>query len=371
MSEMDENESIRKVSRLGSRGPERLGAVNLRDVAAHAGVSLATASRVFAGNGQVQPATRARVLASAEVLGYVVNGLARAMTGRGPRSIAFVVRAMIGPTFAALAAGAESVAGQNGHLLLMSTTNGDQQRERELIAILRELRVKAVLLVGSTETLPAFDERVAGYAKDLAQVNASLILCGRPPVTGHPDLVSVDYDQGAGVGLAVNELARLGHRRIAYVGEKRGMTTAELRLDGYRAALVRNGLEVDPALVRVAANTEADGARAVGELLRDNIGATAMVAMTDNIAVGGYRAVREHGLKIPDDLSIIGFDDVPVVADLTPGLSTVHPPFFEVGVRAAEIALGLAPATHVLLETRFVRRGSAAPPNPACVPLDL
>lgn len=337
--------------------------VNLRDVAAHARVSLATASRVFAGNANVQPEIKARVLASADELGYVINGLARAMTGRGPRSIAFVVRAMIGPTFASLAAGVESVAGKNGHLVLMCATEGDEQRERELIGVLRELRVKAVLLVGSTESHAFFDERAAAYARDLAQVNASLILCGRPPVAGHPELVSVDYDQGAGIGAAVDELVALGHRRIAYVGEPRGMTTAELRLDGYQAALARHGIATDPALVRVAANSEADGARAVGELLRSRVGATAVVAMTDNIAVGAYRAAREYGLALPDDLSIIGFDDVPVVADLTPGLSTVHPPFFEVGVRAAEIALGLAPASNVLLETRFMRRGSAVSPN--------
>ena len=335
--------------------------VNLRDVAAHARVSLATASRVFAGNANVQPAIKDRVLASAEELGYVINGLARAMTGRGPRSIAFVVRAMIGPTFAALAAGVESVAGKSGHLVLMCATEGDEQRERELIGVLRELRVKAVLLVGSTETDAAFDERVAGYARDLAQVGATLILCGRPPVAGHPELVSVDYDQGAGIGAGVDELVGMGHRRIAYVGEPRGMTTAELRLDGYRAALARHGIAFDPALVRIAANSEADGARAVGEMLRSGVGATAVVAMTDNIAVGAYRAAREHGVSLPGELSIIGFDDVPVVADLTPGLTTVHPPFFEVGVRAAQIALDLAPAGHVLLETRFMRRGSAAP----------
>lgn len=333
--------------------------VNLRDVATHAGVSVATASRVFAGNANVQQPIKERVLASAEELGYVVNGLARAMTGRGPRSIAFVVRAMIGPTFASLAAGVESVAGKNGHLVLMCATEGDEQREKELIGVLRELRVKAVLLVGSTESHAAFDERAAGYARDLAQVNASLILCGRPPVIGHPDLISVDYDQAAGVAEAVDELVGLGHRRIAYVGEPRGMTTAELRLDGYRAALARHAIVPDPALVRTAANSEADGARAVSEMLSSGVKATALVAMTDNIAVGAYRAAREHGLALPDDLSIIGFDDVPVVADLTPGLTTVHPPFFEVGVRAAEIALGLAPVQHVLLPTRFMRRGSA------------
>ena len=320
--------------------------VNLRDVAAHAGVSLATASRVFAGNANVQPAIKDRVLASADELGYVVNG---------------VVRAMIGPTFASLAAGVESVAGKNGHLVLMCATEGDEQRERELITVLRELRVKAVLLVGSTETHPSFDARAAGYARDLAQVNASLILCGRPPISDHPEIVSVDYDQQAGIGEGVDELVALGHRRIAYVGEPRGMTTAEQRLDGYQAALARHGIAFDPSLVRDAANSEADGARAVDEMLHSGVDATAIVAMTDNIAVGAYRAAREHGLTLPSDLSIIGFDDVPVVADLTPALSTVHPPFFELGVRAAEIALGLAPASNVLLQTPCKRRGSAAP----------
>lgn len=360
---MDENETTRKPGNGGSRGPGRMVPVNLRDVATHAGVSVATASRVFAGNAKVQPAIKERVLASADELGYVINGLARAMTGRGPRSIAFVVRAMIGPTFASLAAGVESVAGKNGHLVLMCATEGDEQREKELIGVLRELRVKAVLLVGSTETDAAFVERAAGYARDLAQVGATLILCGRPPITDQREIVSVDYDQRAGIGVGVDELVALGHRRIAYVGEPRGMTTAELRLDGYLAALARHGIEPDPALVRTAANSEADGARAVGEMLSAGVGATAMVAMTDNIAVGAYRAARERGLTLPDDLSIIGFDDVPVVADLTPGLSTVHPPFFEVGVRAAEIALGLAPGQHVLLPTRFMRRGSAVQPN--------
>lgn len=359
---MGSPDDARRGRRAGSRGPARVGAVNLRDVAAHAGVSPATASRVFGGSAKVHDDTRAKVLASAQELGYVVNGLARAMQGRGPRTMAFVVRAMIGPTFAALAAGAERVASENNHLLFMSTTHGDPEREAALIATLREQRVGAVLLVGSTETDIAFDDRVAAYARDLADVEAPLILCGRPPVTGHPELVAVDYDQPAGVGLGVDELVKLGHTRIAYVGEPRGMTTAELRLTGYLQALERHGIPIDPALIRHAANSEDDGARAVAQLLGDDTGATAIVSMTDNIAVGAYRAARSAGLRIPQELSVIGFDDAPIVGDLTPGLTTVHPPFYEVGVRAAEIALGLIPARSVLIESTLVRRGSTAPP---------
>jgi LacI family transcriptional regulator len=303
------------------------------------------------------------VLTAAAELGYVVNGLARAMTGRGPGTVAFVVRSMIGPTFAALAAGAESVATANGHLLLISTTEGDRQRESDLIATLREQRARAVLYVGSTESDAEFDTRIASYAKNLADVDASLVLCGRPPVTTAPTITSVDYDHRAGVGAGIDELVRLGHTRIGYLGEGKGMTTAEVRLDGYRTAMKRHHLPHPKRLVHDAANSEDAGQAAAHELLSMADRPTAIVAMTDNIAVGTYRAARALGLRIPDDLSIVGFDDVPIVGDLTPGLTTVHPPFFEVGVRATRIALGLEPAENVLLQPSFVLRGSTAPPR--------
>jgi LacI family transcriptional regulator len=335
----------------------------LRDVAARAGVSVATASRVFGGSERVNPETKARVLSAADELGYVVNGLARAMTGRGPRMIAFVTGAMIGPTFATLAAGVESVAATSGHLLSISTTQGSLEREQELINMFREQRVAAVLLVGSTGVGIRFARRAVEYGKALADVGAPLILCGRPPLDGHPELVSVDYDHRAGVAAAVDRLVALGHRRIAYAGQPLGMTTPTIRRDGYRKALRRNDIREDPQLIVECDNSEADSARAVGELLDAQIGASAVVGMTDNIAVGAFRAARARKLRIPTDLSVVGFDDVPIVGDLTPGLSTVHPPFFEVGVIAAEMALGLRPAGHVLLEPSFVERGSTAPPR--------
>lgn len=139
------------------------------------------------------------------------------------------------------------------------------------------------------------------------------------------------------------------------------MTTAELRFRGYEAALRRHGISVDPTLVRRTSNSEADGARAAEELLRSGGKVTAIATMTDNIALGVYRAARALGVALPRDLSVVGFDDAPVVGDLTPALSTVRPPFFQVGVHAAEIALGIAPGQHVLLPTEFVRRELSAP----------
>ncbi|WP_042397259.1 LacI family DNA-binding transcriptional regulator [Streptacidiphilus carbonis] len=348
--------------RRGSRGPKKVGAVNLRDVAAHAGVAPATVSRVLGGSRHVNPDTRTRVLAAAAELGYVVNGLARAMTGRGTRSIAFLTAEMAGFTFGATAAGAESVAAENGHLLLLCTTHGRAERERQIIATLCEQRAAAVLLVGSSGTDRLYTERIAGYVRDLATVGSKLLFCGRPGLPGLPEVRSVDYDHVGGIKAAVSHLAALGHRSVGYVGAPRGGTMPDLRLDGYLMGVRENGLEARPGLVAHAQNTIEEGERATPLLLDADRPPSALVCMTDNVAVGAYRAARARGLRIPEDLSIVGFDDAPVVGDLTPGLTTVRPPFRQIGVDAAEIALGLRDGdTDVLLGTSLTVRGSTGP----------
>jgi LacI family transcriptional regulator len=333
-------------------------------VAARAGVSAATASRVFGGNDRVDVATRARVLEAAEELGYVVNGLARSMMGRGPRTIAFLVHHMVGPTFASMASGVESVATENGFLFLLGTTHGDPDRERELIDTLREQRAAAILLVGSSDSGEGFSDRAASYAKDLDGVGARLIFCGRPPLPGHPEITSVGYDQVAAVSDSVGRAIALGHRSIAYIGVAPGMTTPELRLDGYRQALLKGGIEWDPARVCASDNDEDSGHTATLRLLDSGVPVTAIVCMTDIIAIGVYRALRERGLRIPEDVSVVGFDDLPIVGDLTPGLTTVRPPYREIGIEAARVAIGLrSPHENVELATSYVERGSlAAPP---------
>lgn len=296
------------------------------------------------------------MVAAAAELGYVMNGLARSMQGRGPRTIAFVVRQMIGPTFAALAAGVESLATANGHLLLICTTGPDAGREREVMRTLREQRVLAVLLVGSSDSGADFGERMFEHSRDLAAIDAPLILCGRPPIAEYPEIVSVGYDQKGGMRAAIDHLVGLGHREIIYVGQPRGQTTSELRMDGYLEAVERRKL-VAPRVLE-SDNTAEDGERAVTRLLKAGTTATAIMCMTDNIAVGTYRALRARGLRIPEDFSVVGFDDMPIVSDLTPGLTTVRPPFREVGVAAAEIALGLRDSHNVLLDAQLVVRGS-------------
>ncbi|WP_344496165.1 LacI family DNA-binding transcriptional regulator [Nonomuraea monospora] len=344
----------------GTRGPAPTSVANLRDVAARAGVSPATASRVFAGSPLVRPDTRERVLAAAEELGYVVNGLAQAMMGRGRRSVAFVASHMIGPTFAAMAAGAESVATEQGNLFIVSTTGADVTRERDLLETLREQRAAGILLAGSTATGAAVDRRIAEYARDLETIGARLVLCGHPAVPGVPNVLTVDYDQVGGVRAAVNHLTAAGHRRIAFAGYEPDKTTPLQRLRGYELGLRDAGLALDPSLVVECPNETEPAEHGCRDLLRRTDRPTAVVGLTDGVAIGAYRAARSLGLAIPGDVAVVGFDDMPLVVDLTPALTTVRAPFWEVGVRGARLALGLEEATgHVELPTELIVRQSA------------
>ena len=302
-----------------------------------------------------------RVVEAADRLGYVVNGLARSMMGRGPRAVAFVVASMVGPTFAAMAAAVERVANDNGHLFLLSTTQHDWDREARLIETLREQRAVATLLVGSSPSSDEYDQRVAGYARDLAATGARLVLCGRPPIRSHPEIASASYDNAGGVAAVVRHLAGLGHRRIAFLNLPDGMTTPLERRKGFLEGLASLGTPAVHELIRPSGNSEAEGEAATLALVDQAPDVTAIACATDNIAVGAYRALRKRGLRIPADISVAGFDDVPVVGDLTPALTTVHPPFASVGETAAKMALGLDDRSMVVLPTSLMVRDSTGP----------
>lgn len=342
-------------------GPERSGGANLADVARLAGVSRATASRVLAGRAAGKAASHARVLAAAEELGYVVNGLARSMMGVGRRSIAFVSSIMVGPTFASMAGGAEDVATANGHLFTMCTTGGDVERERALIEALVEQRVAAVLLVGATPATDEFEQRAARYAEVLGRVGAQLILCGRAALAHLPQIASIDYDHRGGVRSGVAHLTALGHRRIAFIGALDEMTTSHQRLLGYQDGLADAGIDLDADLTVPSANTSDATAAATIALMRAHPDVTAIVCQTDIMAVGTCRALHTMGLSIPGDVSVVGYDDMQLVADLTPSLTTVRAPFHDVGELAGRIAVGQPYDGPVVLPSELIVRGSSGP----------
>ncbi|MFJ3673297.1 LacI family DNA-binding transcriptional regulator [Streptomyces sp. NPDC090106] len=342
-------------------GKER---VTIREVAARAGVSVATVSRVMSGNYPVPAATRTRVLRAAKALDYVANSHARALHGAGRKMVAVVMRQVTSPFYAHVAEGVEAEAAANGWLCLINTTGGDPQREMDFVQLMREEGARVVILVGGVVEDDAYRERVAHYAQALDGVGARLVLCGRPsPQPGLPALV-VEFDNQAGAHALTSHLLTAGHRRIAFVGALPGNTALDARVAGYDSALTEHGLPADARTVVACGLGRAAGYQAVTRLLDEAPDITAVFAGDDMVAAGALRAIADRGLRVPDDLSVVGYNDIPLAEDFNPPLTTVRTPAEELGRAAVRLALrepGPSESS-LLLGTHIVVRKSVGPP---------
>ncbi|MGW1026391.1 LacI family DNA-binding transcriptional regulator [Streptomyces sp. NPDC002577] len=344
--------------------------VTIREVADRAGVSIATVSRVLSGNYETPAATRARVLRAARELDYVANAHARALVGAGRKMVAVVVRQVTSPFYAQVAEGVEAEAATHGWLCLVAATGGDPQRELEIVQLMREEGARLVVLVGGVVEDEAYRERVAHYAQALDASGARLVLCGRPaPVPDIPALV-VEFDNEAGARAITSHLLSAGHRRIVFVGALPGNTALDARVAGYRAALAEHGLPPEAAHVVDCGLGRSAGLRAMTALLKESGGApdfTAVFAGDDMVAAGVLRAAADAGLRVPEDISVVGYNDIPLAEDFDPPLTTVRTPAEELGRSAVRLALRdpeHAAGTHHLLGTHIVVRDSVQPPPP-------
>ncbi|MGW2115169.1 LacI family DNA-binding transcriptional regulator [Streptomyces zhihengii] len=342
--------------------------VTIREVAERAGVSIATVSRVLSGNYPVPAATRTRVVRAAKALDYVANAHARALVGGGRKMVAVVLRHVTSPFYAQVAEGIEAEAAANGWLCLIGSTGGDPQRELEFVQLMREEGARLVILVGGVVEDDSYRERVTRYAHALDGAGARLVLCGRPaPAPDTPALV-VEFDNEAGARAITSHLLSAGHRRIAFLGGLPGNSTLDARVNGYRAALADHGLPPGAAHVVDCGLGRGVGHRAMTDLLAENPGFTAVVAGDDMVAAGAIRAISEAGLRVPHDISVVGYNDIPLAEDFNPPLTTVRTPSEELGRAAVRIALRepeRAAHTRHLLGTHIVVRDSVAPPRPA------
>jgi len=336
----------------------------IREVAARAGVSVATVSRILTGSYPAAPATRARVMRAVKDLDYVANAHARALAGTPNKSVAIVLNSVISPHYAHVAQGVEAQAAAEGRLCLIGTTGGDPEREFAMVKFMREQHAEAVILVGNVVADDKYRERMSQYARALAAIGSRLVLCGRPPLGPDVPAVVVEYDHTGGAFAATSHLLSAGHQRILFLGHRPGYTTAEGRLAGYRQALTAYRVEHDPALEVEGRLEWHEGHRMMTERLAAGPpDFTAVFCVNDLIAGGAYRALSERGLRVPDDVSMVGFDDLPPSLDLN--LTTVHLPHEEVGRTAVRLALehesrGGSPP-HVILGTHLVVRDSVRP----------
>ena len=334
----------------------------LADVARRAGVSPATVSRVINGSRRgVTAELRARVLEAVRELRFVPNAHARALVGATPRAVGVIVHDVSDPYFAEIMRGVQRVAGEAGRLVTICNSYRDPERELAYVALLRAQRVGALVLAGGGIDDREFALEMTGQVAALAKEGGRAAFIGRHHVPG--DAVIPDNSGGArALGRA---LVAMGHREFAVVSGPERLTTTRDRLEGLRGALAEAGLVLPPDRIVGGDFSRDGGAEAARVLLERAPEATVIVALNDPMAVGVLAVLRERGLRVPDDISVAGFDDIPLARDVEPPLTTVRVPMADLGARALTLALD-PPGPELRVEhvpTELVLRRSTAPPR--------
>ncbi|GLF93612.1 LacI family DNA-binding transcriptional regulator [Streptomyces yaizuensis] len=353
--------------------------VTLADVAARARVSPATVSRVLNGNYPVAAATRERVLRAVAEMDYVLNGPASALAAATSDLVGILVNDIADPFFGIMAGAAQSEIGRpegsgragGAKLAVVCNTGGSPERELTYLTLLQRQRAAAVVITGGALEDPAHIAAMTAKLTRLAQAGTTVVLCGRPPLPaggpGAPIEAAITFDNRGGGRRLTEHLLALGHRRIGYVAGPPERTTTRHRLEGHRAALRAAGITEDQdRLTRHGPYTRRSGHEATLELLRRDPGLTAVVAANDTVALGACAALRELGLRIPGDISVAGFDDLPFAVDVGPALTTVRLPLAEAGARAGRIAMGreaVPPGGLATMGATLLARASTAAPH--------
>lgn len=327
--------------------------VTIRDVAAEAGVSITTVSRALNESGRVGRATRERVLNAARRLGYEPNDLARSLHGKATGTIAVLVPDITNPFFPELVKGVQEVATAHQKLLLLCQTSEDSEIAVQELLHLRRKRVDGVVLVGGLAASEQLDAALAGLP---------VVAVDRDTTVDGSRVVRSDHRRGG--RLATEHLIELGHERIAHVRGPAHLSVAQDRHDGYREALEEAGLPYDASLVVEGGFLEEGGYDGLRALRRRRRPFTAVFCGNDLMAIGALRALENVGLAVPDEVSVVGFDDIHLASYLRPGLTTVHQPIQTLGRRAAALLIGSAmndgqPASEVL-DVHIVRRQTTA-----------
>jgi DNA-binding LacI/PurR family transcriptional regulator len=324
------------------------------DVAERAGVSKSVVSRALTGAKTVSQEARAAVLAAADELGYRPNAVARSLARRRSFHVGVMVSDLHNLFFAEILDGISAVAAGSGYRMLIATGDRDPRAEADALGSLLELRTDGVILLG-----PRLDAATLGRAGR----EVPLALVGS--VHQLPGVDSVADDDVMGAELAIQHLAGLGHRRICHVDGGSGAGSAERRA-GYETSMRRLGLEAE---VRVAAGdfTEEGGYEGTRRLLAGRPLPTAIFASNDMAAIGALEAIEEAGLRVPEDVSLVGYDNTALAALRHVSLTTVHQPRREIGEMAMKALLRRvdrpgARARRVVLEPHLVVRSTTASP---------
>lgn len=328
----------------------------LKDVAHAAGVSQSTTSRAMSGEGYVADAVRQRVLAAADELGYVPHAMARSLRKQVNRSIGVLVSDLRNTFYADLAAGIASRARSQGYTMMLVDDEGLPDVEQGAAEAFVATRAAGVIVTPLSADVSSY----------LLKQNIPVVEVDRQFSAGRCDGVIID---NAGIAKRMTDhLVDLGHSRIALLIDETNWTTGRERFAGYQRSLVESGVSADPSLVISAGWTVDDARKAAVDMLARRDHPTAVFAANNVLAEGVWRAASDLGLRIPDDLSIVSFDDTQWMSMVTPGITAVSQDAVALGGTAMDRLLERiehpdAEAVTVVLDSQIRPRGSTAGPR--------
>jgi len=324
---------------------------DIRTVAAAAGVSIATVSRVLKTPDVVTKATRDKVLAAVEATGYRPNALASGLRRSKSDNIVVVVPYIQNPFFSGVIQGIEGVAFAEGYQVLLGESQNDQQRLDSYAAMLRSKTADGLILLG------------AALPSQLDDKTPLVLACEYFPDQRIP---AIRIDNVAAAKAATEHLLSLGHKRIGKIAGPLDNQLSRDRLNGYRAALAESDIAYDEGLVAEGAFDVESGHSAMTRLLDLKAPPTAVFSSSDEMAIGALKAAREHGMRVPEDLSVVGFDGIRFADFCDPPLTTMVQPNVEIGAAAARMMISIlrggepAPEDIVLPAQLLVRQSTGA-----------
>ncbi len=328
--------------------------VTMKDVAAKAGVSTATVSRVLSGKGGVTTDLDQRVRQAIMELGYYPNATARRLRKRDTRIVGVIVPDIQIPFFASIVIGIESILSEAGYLILLGNTSDELNNERKNINTFLAEYVSGVIFA------PADASDTTHYEK-LQRAGVPLVAIDRHP--GKLEVDTVQIANSTAAARAVTHLIEEGYQRIALITGPESISTAVDRRRGYEKALKAAGLPIDPALIQDGDYRTEGGYRAMGALMAGTNPPDAVLSANNVMTLGALQYIHENGIDIPEDLALISFDDIAWAPSLRPPMTVVAQPVHEIGRVSARLLLERieepqASIKHVTLETRLIARSS-------------
>jgi LacI family transcriptional regulator len=328
--------------------------VTIADVAREAGVSMMTVSRVINDKGEISSSTRQHVLDVIERLGYRPSSIARGLVTQRTGTLGLVVPDIANPFFSEVARGAEDRASAASYNVFVCNTDESPQQERTILESLEEKRVDGLILCSSR--LP--DDMLCATL----ELHPAAVLVNRRAVAASAGLVLLADEHGA--RMATGHLLQAGHRAVGLLAGPLTSYSGQQRSRGYRAALAAAGIPYNPAWVRPCSSQVEGGRDTTVTLLSDHPEVTALFCYNDLVAIGALLACADLGRRVPEDLSVVGFDDIPMAALVTPALTTCCVPRYELGERAMQLLLDRIDGCtdeceEIVLQTELIVRASA------------